>query len=417
MTWAIDNTSMDAWATANTSNKGPAFLWWEKAELLGDALAAWWTEWYNDIATPVTNGTQKGAVQMTAGGANIDTSLSAEYACNVDGGAAWTDGAGTDNDSASACGAACFGKTAAALLVNPDTTNPTVANGGLTAPSYTGAGTGWCGAWSFNGVPANHHSSGAKCKFLLNQQWDTADTNGASIAAESTNGDATSNANDACAKAEYTKAWSTKQLAVKGAWDALIATNEVLHTNMVAAANVQAGLEKNWLEAWYNQAYWGAIVLELTCTAQANDNNGNAVPDVCTAGSKAKTYYDGMSTLDGADGGDNTTVAGADAIKTTSENDLNTAEEALAKLQATTAEAAATVAALGKRILNADAQIAELTTLTTSGALATAAAVRKTEWDDYKNDGSVQDSVKGEFTNAAEEKVAADLAVKARSDA
>jgi hypothetical protein len=40
---------------------------------------------------------------------------------------------------------------------------------------------------------------------------------------------------------------------------------------MVAAVDVQAGLEKNWLEAWYNQAYWGAIVLELTCTDPGNN--------------------------------------------------------------------------------------------------------------------------------------------------
>jgi hypothetical protein len=186
---------------------------------------------------------------------------------------------------------------------------------------------------------------------------------------------------------------------------------------MAAAAVVQAGLEKNWLEAWYNQAYWQSIILELTCTSQPDDNNGNTVPDICTAGSKAKTYYDGMTTLDGSDGGDNTTVAGAETIKTTAESDLNTAEEALAKLQATTAEAAATVAALGKRILNADAQIAELTTLTTSGALAASAELRATEWNDYKNDGSVQDSVKGEFAKAAAALVLADAAVKPRSDA
>jgi hypothetical protein len=102
---------------------------------------------------------------------------------------------------------------------------------------------------------------------------------------------------------------------------------------------------------------------------------------------------------------------------TTAASDLNSAEEALAKLQATTAEAAATVAALGKRILNADAQIAELTTLTTSGALAASAELRATEWNDYKNDGSVQDSVKGEFAKAAAALVLADAAVKPRSDA
>lgn len=130
----------------------------------------------------------------------------------------------------------------------------------------------------------------------------------------------------------------------------------------------------------------------------------------------AKTTYDALYGLEGADGGDNTTVAGAETIKTTAENDLNTAEEALAKLQATTAEAAATVAALGKRILNADAQIAELTTLTTTGALATTATLRETEWNAYKNDGSVQDSVKGEFTLAQEALDTADAEIKARTD-
>merc|ERR1719453_904761 len=122
----------------------------------------------------------------------------------------------------------------------------------------------------------------------------------------------------------------------------------------------------------------------------------------------AKTTYDAMYGLEAADGGTDDTVAGAETLKTTAEGSLNTAEEALAKLQATTAEAAATVAALGKRILNADAQIAELTTLTTNGALATATTLRNTEWLDHKNDGSVQDSVKGEFTNAAEALVLAD---------
>lgn len=112
-----------------------------------------------------------------------------------------------------------------------------------------------------------------------------------------------------------------------------------------------------------------------------------------------------------------TTILGAQDAVTKDEGWLQEAEEDLAKLQATTAEAAATVAALGKRILAADAQIAELTTLTTTGALATSATLRLAEWDAYKNDGSVQDSVKGPFKLAQEALDAADAEVKARTDA
>lgn len=37
-----------------------------------------------------------------------------------------------------------------------------------------------------------------------------------------------------------------------------------MYTDMSAAAGVQAGLEKDWLQAWYLQQYWAAIVVELT---------------------------------------------------------------------------------------------------------------------------------------------------------
>jgi hypothetical protein len=177
MTWAIDATSIGNWATANASNKGPAFLWWEKAEALGDALATWWEEWYNDLGTPITNGTNNGALQMTTGGSSVDTLVSEEFACNVDGGATWTDG-GTDSDaSKTACSTACFSATEAALLVDVGSDL-----GGKTVPTYTGAGTGWCGGWSFNNVPTDHHNGEGKCKLLLNAEWDTANTNGATVA-------------------------------------------------------------------------------------------------------------------------------------------------------------------------------------------------------------------------------------------
>lgn len=215
MTWAIDATSIGNWATANANNKGPAFLWWEKAELLGDALAAWYTAWYNDLANPEADAAVRvGALQMTAGGANISELVgAADFSCNVGGGATWTDGTGTDNDSKAACKAACFTATSNALLVDKDTANPTVSNGGLTLPAYDGAGTGWCGAYSFN--DALNNQSNAKCKLLLDADPSTADTGPAAIAAS---GDNTANT-DECGKATNTKGWSTKQAAVKGAWD------------------------------------------------------------------------------------------------------------------------------------------------------------------------------------------------------
>lgn len=220
MTWAIDQTSMTNWATANASNKGPAYLWWEKAELLGDALATWYTAWYDNLDTPQADDAQRtGALQMTAGGANISELVgAADFSCDVSGGAQWTDGTGTDNDSKDNCKAACFTATSNALLVNKDTANPTVDNGGLTLPAYDGAGTGWCGAYSYNALLNNH--ADAKCKLLLNTAWDAANNNGADpVVASSSN---TANT-DECGKATNTKGWSDKQAAVKGAWDAFTA--------------------------------------------------------------------------------------------------------------------------------------------------------------------------------------------------
>merc|ERR1719183_137306 len=42
--WTNGHTAMNAWVTAN-GTKGAAFLWFEKAAILGDAVAAWHTKW------------------------------------------------------------------------------------------------------------------------------------------------------------------------------------------------------------------------------------------------------------------------------------------------------------------------------------------------------------------------------------
>jgi hypothetical protein len=57
-----------------------------------------------------------------------------------------------------------------------------------------------------------------------------------------------------------------------------------MYTDMSAAAVVQAGLEKDWLQAWYLQQYWAAIVVEL-----AED----------TAGSLALANATSIATLNG----------------------------------------------------------------------------------------------------------------------
>jgi hypothetical protein len=43
--WTDGHTAMNAWKAANNSVKGNAWLWFEKAAILGDAVAAWHTNW------------------------------------------------------------------------------------------------------------------------------------------------------------------------------------------------------------------------------------------------------------------------------------------------------------------------------------------------------------------------------------
>lgn len=73
------------------------------------------------------------------------------------------------------------------------------------------------------------------------------------------------------------------------------------------------------------------------------------------------------------------------ANQTAQQTNITNAEEALAKLQATTAAAAAVQAELTKRILRASAEITELGTLTngTTGTLDIEKARRTTEVSDY----------------------------------
>lgn len=99
---------------------------------------------------------------------------------------------------------------------------------------------------------------------------------------------------------------------------------------------------------------------------------------------------------------------------------LTTAQATLTTLQADTATAQATVDELGRRIVRATAEIAELGTLsdaTTPGVLDAANVLRLAEYNAFASDGvnaSFDGKPKGEKVLADEAKAAADLAVRAQ---
>lgn len=149
-----------------------------------------------------------------------------------------------------------------------------------------------------------------------------------------------------------------------------------MHADIVTQMDLQAALEKAWLQAWYLQQYWTAINTQLNTS---------------TASSKAKLYGDLVTAVSGAGTADQTTSAGATAFANNADTALQTAQSDLATLQATTAAAAATVSELTKRILRAGLELAELDKLANAGATGTldeAAALRATDSDAYAADGT-----------------------------
>jgi len=115
------------------------------------------------------------------------------------------------------------------------------------------------------------------------------------------------------------------------------------------------------------------------------------------------------------------------ADKTAADSNLTTAQATLTTLQAATATAQAAVDELGRRILRADAELAELKLLsdaTTPGTLDEAAAKRLATYNAFASDGvnvlfvcstatGTATCPKGESVLATEAKAAADLAVRA----
>lgn len=161
MTWAATTASMKAWNDANTSSPGAVSLWWAKARDLTASVDNWHTKWTADnLKLTVSNGGFAESAQQTTGAQNA--------ACNVSaaGAGAWVT-AHSVNSSANgdadkgACKTACQTAARTALLIDPDTTGPTVDNGGMTMAKWAAASTAWCGGYSYTaGNAAN-----AKCQF------------------------------------------------------------------------------------------------------------------------------------------------------------------------------------------------------------------------------------------------------------
>jgi len=257
----------------------------------------------------------------------------------------------------------------------------------------TDAAAAWCGGYTWDD---DNGTANLKCSLLLGSDVPVVPTS--------------SSTSDRCAKMTTVKAFADLAAALNTAWANVTNT---LYTNLIAATDAQAALEKTWLQAWYEQQYWAALKTHLTTS-----DSGLTATSANTNAATART-----ETLKLADSGtaDDLTVSGAEAFTAGANTSLTNATEQLATLQAATTSAAAAVAALGTRITRSTTQIAELLTLASGdssapGELDDAAVLRTAEHSDYTNDGTNGDP-KGEAVLAAEELAAANAAVAAAAGA
>lgn len=158
MTWGITTASMGSWKT-NNSSAGAVSLWWAQARALTDKVSDWHTKWTSDVLE-LTTGHASFAIaeQQTTGSQSAN--------CNESTGT-WVTAHSVNSSAngdadADACKAACQAAARTALLTDPDTTSPTVDNGGLTMAKWDATSTAWCGGYSYT----NGSSANGKCKFM-----------------------------------------------------------------------------------------------------------------------------------------------------------------------------------------------------------------------------------------------------------
>jgi len=382
-TWGITKESMDAWTLANKTTAGDTHKWWVAARAVSKACQDWHTKWTND-STKLTAG--NAAFAETEVKWNTDTASGACNSGSNPAGGTWGNNAAND---APTCKTACQ-EASRGMLIDPDASGMDLGGGknaneaSKVMAKYSGAST-YCAGWSFE------TGNASKCKLL------SAAVAEASRPVPVSSG-ATANAADRCFQMTTPAPFWEIQNTLQSAYATVTATNEALQVAMKNEIIKQVLLEKAWLTAWYKQQYWAALANQLNVVS-ADTTQAKTITAL-----KADVDKDDPAT---------TCTKGAKAARDTADTKLTDATDALAKLQTTTAEAAAVVADLGKRIIRADAAIAELDALANAqatGTLDAAAALRVKEWTDYKG-------VAGEATLAASAKLAAEGAVKPRSGA
>lgn len=222
------------------------------------------------------------------------------------------------------CRAKCADANVTALL---DSAAGLTNLGGNTNPKSSANGTGWCGGYSIvTGVSSS-------CKLLTG-----------------TNAPATksaASANDgACFKITDVSGLATKQQAVVSA---LTAVTSGMKTNLKSAADSQATLEKDYLEAWYTNQYWTRLDHWLNTS---------------TANSPGKVYAGFETDADSA-------ITGARTARNTSQSTLNSESATLAKLDAAVTVAKQRVDDLTERIRRHSTEMANLAALSEANSTGT----------------------------------------------
>lgn len=197
--------------------------------------------------------------------------------------------------------------------------------GGNTNPKSDANGTGWCGGYSI--------TLGSACKLLSNDDTVTVNTGG------------TAN-QGACFKITDVSGLATKQQAVV---TALTGVTAGMKTNLKNAADSQAGLEKNYLEAWYTNQYWTRLDHWLNTS---------------TADSPGKVYAGFETDADNA-------ITGARTARNTSQSTLNSESAELAKLDAAVTVAKQRVDDLTERIRRHSTEMANLAALSEANSAGT----------------------------------------------
>lgn len=313
-TWALSAANINTWWGTNDTNvKGGTsdnvlYAWWLKAAAYHAAVADWHVFWGGDDGNGTVTDANKGTAMLTTGvtfGANVLNSPGNgdnAWGCDLTSFAAVvtpSSHADISTDDAAGCKEYCERVSMEGIY--------TTLGADYSSQIYpvTSASLQYCHAYNVKDTGTQ------SCRILISTSTSQADATAAG--ADPTGGPWTCKnvTGNFGADAFYAKA-----KAVKDAKDdaALGTTRTAVDTDMDGLA----ALEKTWATAYFVVEYWKVVETELTVT---------------TDPSKAKTYSDMFTTLDG-----NANTAGSiaetTATKNTADSSLTTSTSALATLEA-----------------------------------------------------------------------------------